>query len=98
MKKTVWQWLTTPIGYDSEYDYWNAKFDKKLKKIGETAILPEIALRKVNELKSSLPLLASDITSPIKLTKLTKAEKQKLIDKCDQWLIDHKVVKYIFKK
>lgn len=87
MKKTVWQWLTTPIGYDSEYDYWNAKIDKKLKKIGEKAITPDIAFIEIYELKHSLP---------ITLTKLTKAEKQQLIDKCDQWLRDHKVVKYIF--
>lgn len=31
MKKSFWQWLTTPVGCDSYYDYW----DKKLKKCEE---------------------------------------------------------------
>ena len=79
MKKTFWQWLTTPIGYDSEYEFWSKKIDKGLEKINKKILSPKYLLVEVGGLKGSLPK---------GLTRLTKEQKEELIDRCDTFLIN----------
>ena len=75
MKKTFWQWLTTPIGYESEYDYWSKKINKGLEKSKYHS--PKYMIIAVNKLKKSLPR---------GLTHLTKEQKNELIKRCDDFI------------
>ena len=76
MKKTFWQKLTTPIGYESEYEWWSAKINKGLEK--SKCRSPKYMIIEINKLKGSLPK---------GLTSLTKEQKDELIKRCDDFLL-----------
>ena len=77
MKKTFWQKLTTPIGYDSEYEWWSEKINKGIDKIKSKSLSPTGLIIAVSDLKRTLPK---------GLTKLTKEQKEELAARCDNIL------------